>query len=119
MSKILLVDDSTFTRNTIKRALGETYTYCEASDGASGLKVFAQEKPDLVILDLTMPDMNGLEVLEKLKQLDPRARVVINSADIQEYNKQKAVLLGALGFLNKPVQKDMICEMISQILGPK
>jgi two-component system, chemotaxis family, chemotaxis protein CheY len=117
MRKILLVDDSRFSRNTVKRALGDEYTYCEADSGTTGLRLFEEENPDLVILDLTMPDLNGLEVLERIKQMDPAARVVINSADIQEFNKTKALELGALAFLNKPVKDEVIRELVARSLN--
>jgi two-component system, chemotaxis family, chemotaxis protein CheY len=119
MSKILLIDDSAFSRNGLKRVLGEAHTYCEAGNGTTGLKAFVDEKPDLVILDLTMPDLNGLEVLETLKRIQPDVRVIINSADIQDYNREKALELGALGFVNKPIQKEALNALVAQILGGK
>ena len=108
MTKILLVDDSGFSRRMIKNTLGEGYSYIEAASGEAGLDLFIDSNPDLVILDLTMPGMNGLEVLERIKEIDPSARVIIGSADIQEYNRLRALELGALGFVNKPFQDSLV-----------
>jgi len=117
MKKILIVDDSGFSRNAIKRALGNDYNYCEAPNGVTGLQSFLDDKPDLVILDLTMPDLNGLEVLERLMQWDKNARVVINSADIQDFNRIKALELGALDFVNKPVQAEAFRALVEKFLN--
>lgn len=116
MYKILLVDDSKFSRNSLKLALGEDYTFIEAENGTNGLELFTTENPDLVILDLTMPDMNGLQVLENIKQIAPAARVVINTADIQDFNKSTALELGASGFLNKPIKVEKLRELVQSIL---
>ncbi len=116
MHKILLVDDSAFSRITLKRILGEKYQIIEAANGEDGLRQFEHERPDLVVLDLTMPGMNGLEVLEKIKQLDPLARIVIGTADIQDYNRQKATELGAVGFISKPFQSETLLIMVEQAL---
>ena len=119
MKKILIVDDSGFSRNTVKRALGDGYVFCEAENGALGLQRYDEEKPDLVILDLTMPGMTGLEVLEKLKEMDASARVIVNSADIQDFNRSRAMELGALHFVNKPVQPDILRGLVAGALKPE
>jgi len=80
------------------------------------LKVFDEEKPDLVILDLTMPGMDGLEVLEEMRKRDSQARVIIGSADIQEYNRLKAAELGAIDFINKPFQADLLTQAVKKAL---
>jgi len=117
MKKLLLIDDSAFSRKTVKRFLEQDYLVLEADGGKEGLRVFAEEKPDIIILDLTMPEMNGLEVLERLKAMDKSVRVIIGTADIQDYNRQKASELGALGFVNKPLQKETLLPLIEQALN--
>ena len=71
------------------------YEVIEADEGAAGLEQYFLEKPDLVFLDLTMKDMYGLDVLEKLRELDPQARVIIASADIQDSTREMVRAAGA------------------------
>ncbi len=112
--KILLIDDSALSRNLIKRALGDQHAFAEANDGMRGLELYFLERPDVVILDLTMPGMNGLDVLAQIKQMDPRARIVIGTADIQDLTRQKAVELGATGFLTKPFTPENVREAVER-----
>jgi two-component system, chemotaxis family, chemotaxis protein CheY len=115
--KILLIDDSGLSRNMFKRALGEEeHTYVEAVDGISGLEKYYIEKPDLVILDLTMPGINGMDVLTKLREMDPNARVVIGTADIQDESRRMAEEMGALAFITKPFTSESIRAEISRVL---
>ncbi len=114
MAKILIIDDSAFSRNSIKKILGSGYVYVEASSGEQGLEIYPQAQPDLVILDLTMPGMGGLETLERMRKLAPGARVIIGSADIQTFNRNRTQELGALGFINKPFDKDLFRTMVER-----
>lgn len=116
MPHILLIDDSAFARKNIKHILGEQYTYIEAADGMSGLEAYFLYHPDLVILDITMPGVGGLEILEQLRQLDNRAQVVICSADIQDYNRIKSLELGARAFIGKPVVPEALLAIVQQIV---
>ncbi len=113
MTRILLIDDSRYARSTLKQVLGDGYEYLEAADGLSGLELYFLEKPDLVILDLTMPGMNGLEMLAQLKAIQPSAKVIVCSADVQEYSQQEALRLGACGFIQKPVVPEILREAVS------
>jgi two-component system, chemotaxis family, chemotaxis protein CheY len=113
MKKILLIDDSGLSRTLFKRALGEeAYTYLEAVDGMSGLELYFLEKPDLVILDLTMPGINGLDVLARLREIDPQARVIIGTADVQDFSRQQAEKLGAVDFISKPFNPDNVRTVV-------
>ena len=114
---ILLIDDSNFSRNFLKHALGNDYQFLEAANGLAGIELFANEKPDLVILDLTMPEMNGLEVLEKLRQLNQNARVIIGTADVQEFTFQQVMAAGAAGFIRKPFTPQQVQPIIQSLLG--
>ncbi len=114
--KILIVDDSSLSRNMFKRALGDQYSYIEAQDGMQGLEKYFLEKPDLVILDLTMPGTNGMEILSQIKQLDPAARVVIGTADVQSYSRQQAEKLGALAFITKPFTEESVKNVVKSVL---
>jgi two-component system, chemotaxis family, chemotaxis protein CheY len=117
MKKILIIDDSTLSRTIIKKTLGEeVYKFIEAEDGISGLEKFFLEKPDLVILDLTMPGMNGMEALAKIREMDPRAQVLIGTADIQDFSQQQAANLGAAGFITKPFSPANIQKTVESAL---
>lgn len=115
--KILLIDDSALSRSIVKRALGNKFRYLEASDGMSGLETYFLEKPDLVILDLTMPGINGMEVLSRLREMDPQARIVIGTADIQDFSRHQAEDLGAIGFIVKPFTTENIQEVVGNALN--
>jgi two-component system, chemotaxis family, chemotaxis protein CheY len=115
--KILLIDDSTLSRNILKRSLAGNHEFFEAENGMRGIELFYVEKPDLVFLDLTMPDSNGLEILEQLKQMDAQARVIIGTADIQEFTRQQANELGASAYLNKPFTPDVVQEVVNKVMG--
>jgi two-component system chemotaxis response regulator CheY len=102
-AKLLVVDDSGLSRRTLRRILeADGYTVVEASDGMSALESYFVEKPDLVLLDLVMVGMYGLEVLEKLREMDAGVKVLIASADIQESTRKLVDEAGALGFIYKP-----------------
>jgi two-component system, chemotaxis family, chemotaxis protein CheY len=115
--KILLIDDSNLSRNMFKNALGERHTFIEAVDGISGLEKYFLEKPDLVVLDLIMPGMGGIDVLAKLKEMDPDARVVIGSADVQDESRRMVMEMGALGFIVKPFTLENIKKELEKFLG--
>lgn len=116
MKKILLVDDSTFARNNMKRMLGDQFEIIEASDGMEGLESYFLNHPDLVILDITMPGVSGLDVLEQIRKVDSQARVVICSADVQEYSRVQASELGALAFIGKPITVDKLLAVVTPLL---
>ena len=101
--KILIVDDSMLSRRTLRRILESAeYEVVEADDGMAALEVYFLEKPSLVLLDLVMKGMYGLDVLVKLREMDQQARVVVASADIQSSTRKMVDEAGALGFINKP-----------------
>ncbi len=101
--KILIVDDSALSRRTLRRILEPAgYEVVEADDGMTALEVYFLEKPSLVLLDLVMKGMYGLDVLVKLREMDQEARVVVASADIQSSTRKMVDEAGALGFINKP-----------------
>jgi two-component system chemotaxis response regulator CheY len=117
-AKILLVDDSGLARRSLRTILeGAGYDVVEADDGMLALERYFLEKPDLVLLDLVMRGMMGLEVLQKLHEMDPRARVVVVSADIQDSSRELAESGGASGFVTKPVERTQILKVVEDVLG--
>jgi two-component system chemotaxis response regulator CheY len=118
MAKILIVDDSSFSRRTLKRILEPAgYALLEAVDGASAIERYFLERPDLVLLDMNMSDMHGLEVLQKLRELDPNAAVVAASADIQSSTRTLTKTGGARGFITKPFVAEQVLQVVNMALG--
>ena len=115
--KILIVDDSALSRRTLRRILESAgYEAVEAEDGMTALENYFLEKPGLVLLDLVMKGMYGLDVLVKLREMDPKALVVVASADIQSSTRKMADEAGAQGFINKPfVPEDVIAAVKSAL----
>jgi len=120
-TKILIVDDSALTRRTLRTILeGAGCEIAEVEDGLAAIERYFLEKPDVVFLDLVMRGMYGLEVLEKLRQLDPDARIIVVSADIQFSSHDLAVQAGAKGFINKPFDKaEILAALEAAMAGVK
>ncbi|HZN09910.1 MAG TPA: response regulator [Pyrinomonadaceae bacterium] len=116
--KILIVDDSALSRRTLRRILeSASYEVVEADDGMTALEVYFLEKPNLVLLDLVMKGMYGLDVLVKLREMDPKAMVVIASADIQSSTRKMVDEAGALGFMNKPFLPEQVIASVEAALA--
>jgi len=116
-AKVLIVDDSGLTRRSLRQIL-ETAgcEVVEAEDGLSALERYYLEKPDVVLLDLVMRGMYGLEVLQKLRELDNDARIVVVSADVQASSFELAEQAGAKAFINKPFDKAEILVALDTAL---
>ena len=116
--KVLIVDDSALSRRTLRRVLETAgYDVVEAEDGMTALEVYFLEKPTLVLLDLVMKGMYGLDVLVKLREMDPKALVVIASADIQSSTRKLVGEAGALGFINKPFVSEQVLTAVKAALA--
>jgi two-component system chemotaxis response regulator CheY len=117
---ILVVDDSSLARRSNRRALESAgFTVIEAEDGLTALERYFVEKPDAVLLDLVMKGMYGLDVLSKLREMDPAARVVVISADIQTSSRDMVTAAGASGFLNKPAKAEDIVAAVTAALASR
>ncbi len=115
--KVLLVDDSKLARRNLRQIIEPAgYVVVEAEDGMRALERYFLEKPDVVFLDLLMEGMHGFEVLEKLRQIDPQARVLVVSADIQSSSRDMALAAGASGFVEKPFDAQQIMEAVGAVL---
>jgi len=117
--KILLVDDAAFMRKMIKDTLTKAgYTDLhEAVDGADAVVKYGEVQPDLVIMDITMPNMDGLEALKAIRAKDGGANVVMCSAMGQESMVMDAVRSGAKDFIVKPFKPDRVLKTVTSILG--
>ena len=115
---ILIVDDSGFARRTLRQMLeSQGHSVDEAQNGTEALQRYQSRRPDLVLLDMVMEEMNGLEVLSKLRQVDVDARILVATADIQTSTSADARAAGACGILNKPFQKEQLLSTVARIVA--
>ena len=118
MATIMIVDDSTYTRRTHRRIVESAgHVVHEATSGMAAIEGFFVHRPDLVLLDLTMEDMSGFDVLARLRELDAGARVIVVSADVQRSTAQLVADHGAVQFLGKPVSADGLLGAVRDALG--
>jgi len=120
MAKILIVDDSGMSRRTLRKILEPAgHEIIEAEEGVVALERYFLDKPGLVFLDLTMTGMYGIDVLNKLREMDPQARVIVASADIQSSTREMVDAGGATAFINKPFTSEKVLNAVSEALRGK
>lgn len=114
---ILIADDTRTSRMMMTAALSadikNTYDLIYAEDGQEAVDLYLANQPTLSFFDLTMPKMNGMEALEMILKTHPKAKIVIVTADTQKSTHTKAMLLGAIDFINKPISADKIARKMS------
>ena len=117
-ARILVVDDSGLARRRARSILeGAGYEVLEAEDGMSALERYFVARPDVVVLDLVMKGMYGLDVLAKLREMDEAAKVIVVSADVQTSSQRLVNDAGAAGFLIKPLEAEQILPLIRSTLA--
>lgn len=119
MSTVLVVDDAAFMRMSIRKVL-ERHGFevvGEAENGLVGVSKYQELRPDLVTMDITMPEMTGIEALKSIRQQDPNAKVVMVSAMGQEGLVREAILSGAKSFIVKPYKEDFIVSTLNSVLA--
>ena len=117
MSTVMIVDDSKTSRSTLKNILVE-HGYdviAEAENGQEGYEKYCELKPDFVTLDITMPVMDGIETLVKIKEYDANAKVIMVTAAGQKGKMLDAIKLGAAEFVTKPIETNQIINIIESI----
>ena len=116
---ILICDDAAFMRMMIKDILTKNgYNVAgEAENGAKAVEKYAELKPDLVLMDITMPEMDGIEALKKIKALDPGAKIIMCSAMGQQAMVIEAIQAGAKDFIVKPFQAERVLEAVKKVVG--
>ncbi|BCZ45617.1 response regulator [Clostridium gelidum] len=116
MKKILVVDDAAFMRLTIKTMLDKNgfEVVGEAENGRKAIEMYKMLKPDIVTMDITMPDMGGVEALTEIIKFDPKATVLMLSAMGQEGIVKDAVIKGAKGFIIKPFKEEYLLKALSK-----
>ena len=116
---ILICDDAAFMRMMIKDILTKNgYTVAgEAENGAKAVEKYSEVKPDLVLMDITMPEMDGIQALKKIKEIDPSAVVVMCSAMGQQAMVIESIQAGAKDFIVKPFQADRVLEAVKKAVN--
>lgn len=120
MAVILLIEDSSYMRSVIRSFLSpDGHELLEAETGYQGLQMIHELSPDCLILDLIIPDMDGLKVLKALRDLGSNIPVIVVTADIQESVRKQCMELGAKAFVNKPPKKEPLRNTVKTVLGIK
>ena len=116
---VLICDDAAFMRMMIKDILSKNgYNVAgEAENGARAVEKYAEVKPDLVLMDITMPEMDGIQALKKIKAGDPGAKVIMCSAMGQQAMVIESIQAGAKDFIVKPFQADRVLEAVKKVIG--
>lgn len=117
MKRVLIVDDAAFMRMSIKNIL-TNYEYeivGEAENGLEAVEKYKELQPDIVTMDITMPELDGIQALRMIKKLDPRASVVMVSALGQEAKMKEAIIYGAKGFIVKPFKEEILLGALAKL----
>ena len=116
---ILICDDAAFMRMMIKDILSKNgYNVAgEAENGAKAVEKYAELKPDLVLMDITMPEMDGISAVKEIKKVDPNAKIVMCSAMGQQAMVIEAIQSGAKDFIVKPFQAERVLEAVKKVVG--
>jgi two-component system chemotaxis response regulator CheY len=118
MARVLVVDDAAFMRKVVSDALsgGGHEVIGEASNGVEAVALYQELRPELMTLDITMPEMDGLAALKKIIAIDPRARIIMCSALGQESKVLEAIKGGAKDFVVKPFKAERVLDAVSKAL---
>lgn len=119
MAKIMICDDAAFMRMMIKDILTKNgyEIVAEAENGAVAVEKYPDAKPDLVLMDITMPDMDGIQALKKIKEIDAGANIIMCSAMGQQAMVIEAIQSGAKDFIVKPFQAERVLEAVKKVVG--
>lgn len=116
MATILVVDDAAFMRMRMSKILTEAgYAVIQAENGLDAVAKYRDSRPDAVLMDITMPEMDGLTALKEIKSLDPTARVAMVTALGQQQIVLEAVKSGARDFLVKPCESDRVLAAVTKL----
>ncbi len=118
MTKVLIVDDAEFLRMRITKMLAsENYEVQEAENGAKAVALYKEIKPDVVLMDITMPEMDGLTALKEIREFDAKAKIVMLTALGQESVVLEAIKAGAKDFIVKPFESERVLGAITKALA--
>lgn len=116
---VLICDDAAFMRMMIKNVLtkGGYNVVGEAENGAKAVEKYKELSPDLVLMDITMPEMDGIQALKEIKKIDGGAKVIMCSAMGQQAMVVESIQAGAKDFIVKPFQEDRVLEAVKKVIG--
>ena len=118
MAKILVVDDAEFLRVRITKMLSaDGHEVVQADNGVNAIATYKAEKPDVVLMDITMPEMDGLTALKEIRKVDPGAKVIMLTALGQESVVLEAIKSGARDFVVKPFEPDRVLGALNKLIG--
>jgi len=119
MASILIVDDAAFMRMMIKDILSKNgYTViAEAENGIKAIEKYKEVNPDLVIMDITMPEMDGIQAVKQIKQLNDAAKIIMCSAMGQQAMVIESIQAGARDFIVKPFRAERVIEAVRKVVG--
>lgn len=117
MKRVLVVDDAAFMRISLKNIIEKAgyQVVGEAENGAVAIKRYKELSPDIVTMDITMPEMDGVQALKEIKKIDPEAKIIMISAMGQESYVKDAVMAGAKGFIIKPWKEETVLSALSKL----
>lgn len=115
---VLVVDDAAFMRMRAGKLLSQSgYEVIEAENGLDALNKYTEYEPDLVLMDITMPVMDGLTAVREIRQVDPEAKIIMVSAMGQQAMVIEAIKLGAKDFIVKPYEPDNVLASVKKLIG--
>ncbi|WP_019121326.1 response regulator [Brevibacillus massiliensis] len=115
MARVLIVDDAAFMRHLLAKMLEGVHEVCgEAANGMEGVDLYKRLLPDIVTMDISMPDMEGIEALRRILSFDPNAKILICSAIGYRQMVLEAIKCGAKDFITKPFQKERLLDAIAR-----
>jgi two-component system chemotaxis response regulator CheY len=118
MTTVMVVDDAAFMRMRCKKILMENgFDVVEAANGIEAVSMYKENHPDMVLMDITMPDMDGLAALKEIKKIDPSAKVAMVTAMGQQALVMEALKTGAMDFVIKPFDQERVLGTIKKALG--
>ncbi len=119
MAKVMVVDDAAFMRMMLRTMLTEEghEVVAEATNGMEAVNVYLSARPDLVTMDITMPELDGVGAVKEIRKHDPNAKIIMCSAMGQKGMVLEAITAGAKDFVVKPLQKERVIESVNKVLG--
>ena len=119
MARVLVVDDAAFMRMMLKDILtkGGHEVVGEAANGLEAIERYKELKPEVVTMDITMPEMNGIDAIKEIRKIDPNATIIVCSAMGQQAMVIEAIQSGAKDFIVKPFQAERVLEVVKKVVG--